>query len=90
MNEDAHLRLIRRWLGGEIVDNHVGIRARGGPFDGKIRIMRLDATGSPPTRVRGRRGGGCWHVYVLVSDPDEASAWVYRYDGTEPLEVPAA
>ena len=81
-NDNAHMRLIHRWLGGEIVNNHVGIKVRGGPFDGKIRIMALDTAGKPPLRTRGPRARA-WHVYLLVSDPDETSSWIYQYERTE-------
>ena len=84
--ETAHSRLIRRWLAGEVVNNHVGIKLRGGPFDGRIRIMQLDEAGSPPLRTRGRRAVEVWHVYVLVAEPDEPSSWVYVYKGVEPAD----
>ncbi len=86
-NEDtAHLRLIRRWLAGEVVNNHVGISMSGGPFDGRIRIMQLDEAGSPPPRTRGRKAGEPWHVYVLAAAPDAPSSWVYVHQGVEPAD----
>jgi hypothetical protein len=87
--ETAHLRLIRRWLRGEVVNNHVGIRVRGGPFDGRIRIMPLDESGRPPARTRSRRSGQVWHVYTLVADANETSSWAYVYEGVEPVDAPA-
>lgn len=36
------MRLIRRLVSGEIVNGEVGIRVRGGPFDGKTHIVMLD------------------------------------------------
>lgn len=88
-DEDAHLRLIHRWLSGDTVDGDAGIRLSGGPFDGRTRIVRLDGAGNPPPRTRGRSGGTVWHVYVLESAPEGAASWVYRYHGTEPVELRA-
>jgi hypothetical protein len=89
-DETAHMRWLRRVLGGEVVNNEVGIRLRGGPFDGRIRIMPLDGAGSPPLRVRGRRSVQVWHVYVLAAEPAEASSWIYLYEGDEPVEAPTS
>jgi hypothetical protein len=86
-NRTAHMRLIHRWLRGEVVQGAVGIRVRGGPFDGKIRIMRLDAEGVPPARTRAWKEGA-WQVYVLEPDAEENSSWIYRYDGAQPGEPP--
>jgi hypothetical protein len=84
--DTAHMRLIRRWLKGEIVNGAVGIKVTGGPFDGRIRIMWLDASGQPPALTRGRRGPSqVWHVYRFASEPDEYSSWIYVYEGTQPL-----
>jgi hypothetical protein len=82
------MRWLRRVLGGEVVNNEVGIRLRGGPFDGRIRIMPVDAAGSPPLRIRGRRSVQVWHVYVLAAEPAEASSWIYLYDCDEAVEAP--
>jgi hypothetical protein len=87
VDETAHMRMIRRLLGGEVVDGEVGIKIRGGPFDGRTRIVRLDPDALPPARARSWRAG-VWHVYVLAPDAAEMSSWVYRYDGAQPGRPP--
>lgn len=81
------MRLIRRWLRGEVVHGQVGIKIRGGPFDGKIRIVGLDRAGLPPGRLRSWKAG-VWHVHVMMADAAELSSWIYRYDGTQPGRPP--
>lgn len=75
-------------LGGEVVNDEVGIRLRGGPFDGRIRIMPLDSPGRPPARTKGRRSLRVWHVYLLAAEPTEASSWIYVYAGDELVDDP--
>jgi hypothetical protein len=77
---DSHLELLRRWLRGEVVNGHVGIRVHGGPLDKRTKIVQLDGQGEPPERLRSRRGGGEWHLYLLTG---EASAWAYLYSGED-------
>jgi hypothetical protein len=84
-DEDEHLRLVQRWLAGDVVRGSVGIRLVGGPYDGRKQIVDLDAEGNPPPTVRGGTFGvGVWHVYVAGQDGEERSSWNYRYAGTEP------
>lgn len=85
IEETAHGRWLRRVLGGEVLNDEVGIWLRGGPFDGRIQIVALDATGRPPSRVRGRRSEDAWQVYALAADAAAASSWVYVYLGEEPI-----
>ncbi|MGW0946512.1 hypothetical protein ACWD4O_28760 [Streptomyces sp. NPDC002623] len=85
----AHMELIERWLHGEVVDNTVGIRMRGGPFHGRTRIVELDEQRRPPARQRAlgslkRPPADAWHVYVATPAPDAAAGWAYEYAGTEP------
>lgn len=87
VEETAHMRLVHRWLRGEVVHGQVGIKIGGGPFDGRIRIVGLDRAGLPPARLRSRRTG-VWHVHVLAPDAHEMSSWIYRYDGTQPGRPP--
>ncbi|AHH97570.1 hypothetical protein GCM10010174_02910 [Kutzneria viridogrisea] len=82
-----HRARIHRLLRGEIINGEVGITLRGGPFDGKIRIIRLDHEGRPPARTGGWRGGMC-HRYVLVSEEGSAPAWYYQYEGSHPEQPP--
>lgn len=42
------MKLIHRWLAGEVVNNTVGIKLTGGPFNGRINIVQLDQDGLPP------------------------------------------
>lgn len=61
------MRLIQRWLRGEIVDDAVGIRLRGGSFDGRIRIVDLarcvrQSSAAEPRRDLRRPGVACLHT----------------------------
>ena len=85
-DESAHMRWLRRVLRGDVVNNEVGIRLRGGPFDRRIRIVPVDAIGRPPSSVRGRRSERTWHVYALADEPAELSTWIYDYVGQELVE----
>jgi hypothetical protein len=67
------MRLIDRWLRGEVAHGQVGIKIRGGPFDGRIRIVGLDRAGLPPARVRSWKTG-VWHMHVLAPDAHEMSS----------------
>lgn len=42
------MRLIHRWLTGEVVNNTVGIKLTGGPFDGETKIVQLGPDGFHP------------------------------------------
>ncbi|MER5880385.1 hypothetical protein ABT119_31255 [Streptomyces sp. NPDC001910] len=88
----GHLALIARWVRGEVVDNTVGIKVRGGPFNGRIRIVELNERHQPPQRQRARGSRGhppidVWHVYDLMPAPDSTAGWSYDYAGTEPFDV---
>jgi hypothetical protein len=81
-----HLALIRRWLAGEIVNNTVGIKIVGGPFNGRTKIVQLDQAGAPPAGFRGRPGPapGPWnptakHTYLAVRAPNTTAGWIYEY-----------
>ncbi|MFD8825739.1 hypothetical protein ACFV1C_25725 [Streptomyces sp. NPDC059605] len=81
-----HLTLIRRWLAGEIVNNTVGIKIVGGPFDGRTKIVELSQAGLPPAGFRGRpgRAPGPWnpaaeHTYLAVRAPSTSAGWIYEY-----------
>ncbi|MET9919223.1 hypothetical protein ABZZ04_19310 [Streptomyces sp. NPDC006435] len=86
-DEDSeHLTLIRRWLAGEIVNNTVGIKIVGGPFDGRTKIVELGQAGLPPAGFRGRpgRAPGPWnptaeHAYLAVRAPGTSAGWIYEY-----------
>lgn len=90
--DSTHLDLIARWVRGEIVDNTVGIKVRGGPFNGRTRIVELDQRDQPPQRQRARGSRkhppvDVWHVHELISAPDTTARWAYHYAGTEPFDV---
>lgn len=85
----AH-ELIHRWLAGEVVNNTVGIKVTGGPFNGRTKIVQLDQDGLPPARLRARGGRGqapgnpaAWHTYEAVPAPDTAAGWTYGYAGAD-------
>ncbi|MEW1569736.1 hypothetical protein AB0454_43280 [Streptomyces sp. NPDC093509] len=84
------MRLIHRWLVGEVVNNTVGIKLNGGPFNGRTKIVQLDQDGLPPAqlRARGGRGQEPWdpaarHVYVPVRASDTSAGWTYEYTGAD-------
>jgi hypothetical protein len=84
--KSEHLTLIRRWLAGEIVNNTVGIKIVGGPFNGRTKIVVLDQAGMPPAGFRGRpgRAAGPWnptakHTYLAVRAPDTSTGWIYEH-----------
>ncbi|MEU4172752.1 hypothetical protein AB0F46_38430, partial [Streptomyces sp. NPDC026665] len=86
------LALIARWVRGEVVDNTVGIKVRGGPFNGRTRIVELNERHQPPQRQRARGSRkhppiDVWHVYDLMPAPDTTAGWSYDYAGTEPFDV---
>jgi hypothetical protein len=83
----VHMRLVRRWLRGEVVHGQVEIKIRGGPFDGRFHIVGLDRAGLPPARLRNGKMG-LWHVHVLAPDTHELSSWVYRHNGAQPARPP--
>jgi hypothetical protein len=78
---DSHRELIRRWLHGETINGHVGVRLHGGPSNGRTKVVQVGDRERPPDRLRVRRGGGSWHLYLLAADPAQESAWIYHYGG---------
>ncbi|MBC9719539.1 hypothetical protein H9Y04_44300 [Streptomyces sp. TRM66268-LWL] len=86
-NENSgHLAFFRRWLAGETVNNAVGIKIVGGPFNGRTKIVQLDQAGLPPAGFRGRpgRAPGPWnpdikHTYLAVRAPDTSAGWIYEH-----------
>lgn len=88
--KSEHLTLIRRWLAGEVVNNTVGIKIVGGPFNGQTKIVELDQAGLPPEAFRGRPGQapGPWnraakHTYLAAWAPGTSAGWVYEYVGVD-------
>ncbi|GAB7044548.1 hypothetical protein JCM9533A_83990 [Catenuloplanes niger JCM 9533] len=79
---DSH-EIIRRQLRGETVNGEVGVRLRGGPSHGRIKIVGLDNQARPPAGLRVRHGSGNWHAYLLDADATEPSAWVYLFSGED-------
>ncbi|MGW2115163.1 hypothetical protein [Streptomyces zhihengii] len=74
------MKLIHRWLAGEVVNNTVGIKLTGGPFDGRAKFVQLDQDGLPPARLHARGGRGqtpgnpaAWHIYEAVPASDTAA-----------------
>ncbi|CAN3978434.1 hypothetical protein [Kitasatospora purpeofusca] len=63
-----HMRTIDRWLAGEVVNNAVGIKVVGGPFDGRIKIVLLGQDGTPPALIRASGGpaGPTRHAYEAI------------------------
>ncbi len=82
---DSHREIIGRWLRGEVVHGEVGVRLRGGPSDGKIKIVSRGDDGRPPHGLRTRRGLGSWHLYLPAAEAAEMSGWIYLYAGEEEL-----
>ncbi|MFJ3672520.1 hypothetical protein ACIPSE_39285 [Streptomyces sp. NPDC090106] len=85
-----HLALVRRWLAGKAVNNTVGIKIVGGPFNGRTKIVELDQSGLPPAGFPGRPGRtpGSWnpaakHIYLAVGAPDTTLVWHYEYAGID-------
>jgi len=86
----GHLALIRRWLAGEVVNDTVGIKIVGGPFNGRTKIVELNQRGLPPAGFRGRpgRAPGPWnpaakHTYKAVRSSDTSAGWIYEYVGVD-------
>ncbi|MFJ7250717.1 hypothetical protein ACIQWA_39585 [Kitasatospora sp. NPDC098652] len=81
-----HLTTIGRWLAGEVVNNTVGIKVAGGPFDGRTKIVLLSQDGTPPARIRASGGpaGPARHAYEAVRSADTRAGWIYAYTGPEP------
>ena len=84
------MKLIHGWLAGEVVNNTVGIKLTGGPFNGRTKIVQLDQDGLPPARFRARGGQGQrpWnpdarHIYTLVRAPGTSAGWAYEYTGAD-------
>ncbi|MFI8818002.1 MULTISPECIES: hypothetical protein [unclassified Streptomyces] len=85
-DNSEHLALICRWLAGEIINNTVGVKIVGGPFNGRTKIVELDQAGQPPAGFRSRpgRAPGPWnpaarHTYLAVRAPDTPAGWIYEY-----------
>ncbi|WP_037906442.1 hypothetical protein [Actinacidiphila yeochonensis] len=95
--ESEHMRTIHRWLAGETVNNSVGIKIVGGPFDGRTKIVTLNPDGTPPQRFRargGRRslpttqaGPADWHAYEATPSEDSPAGWIYTYTGPAPTST---
>ncbi|MEU8762322.1 hypothetical protein [Streptomyces sp. NPDC048659] len=90
--DSDHLRLIRRWLSGEVVNGSVGIKIVGGPLDGKTKIVALDDEALPPVGFRagsagvpGFRSTGARHTYLATRVPGAVAGWVYEYAGADTL-----
>ncbi|MFE9121337.1 hypothetical protein [Streptomyces sp. NPDC007172] len=84
------MKVVHRWLAGEAVNNTVGIKLTGGPFNGRTKIVQLDQDGLPPARLRARggQGQGPWnpaarHTYTPVAAPDTPAGWTYEYTGID-------
>lgn len=92
--DSEHMKTIARWLAGEVVNNTVGIRIVGGPFDGRTKIVTLSSDGTPPQRFRARGGRhsmpagqtspGSWHTYEAIPSTDASAGWTYAYAGSAP------
>ncbi|MFF7173008.1 hypothetical protein ACIP8U_18635 [Streptomyces pseudovenezuelae] len=84
--ESEHTQLIHRWLAGEVVNNHVGIKVVGGPSNGRTKIMKLGPGGTPPAQFRtsGGRAGSDWHLYQAVRSTDVPVGWIYSHIGIAP------
>ncbi|MER6781935.1 MULTISPECIES: hypothetical protein [unclassified Streptomyces] len=84
------MKVVHRWLAGEVVNNTVGIKLTGGPFNGRTKIVQLDQDGLPPARLRARGGWGQgpWnsaarHIYAPVRAPGAPAGWTYEYTGVD-------
>ncbi|SEG85497.1 hypothetical protein SAMN05216223_11678 [Actinacidiphila yanglinensis] len=84
--DSEHMKTVNRWLAGETVDNTVGIRVVGGPFDGRTKIVHLrqDETPPSPLRASGGPAGPTRHVYEAVRSTDAPAGWIYAHLGAEP------
>ena len=71
-----HMKTVNRWLAGETVNNTVGIRVVGGPFEGRTKIVHLRQDGMPPSLLRASGGpaGPTRHVYEAVRSTDAPRA----------------
>jgi hypothetical protein len=85
-DESEHMKIIHRWLAGEVVNNHVGIKVVGGPFEGRTKIVRLDQSLRPPLRLRASGGpaGPTKHVYEAIPSTAATAGWHYSYVGPDP------
>lgn len=83
--DSEHMKTVNRWLAGEIVNNTVGIRVVGGPFEGRTKIVHLRQDGTPPSPLRASGGpaGPTRHVYEAVRS-DALAGWIYAHTGAEP------
>ncbi|MFK0046020.1 hypothetical protein ACIQU4_18260 [Streptomyces sp. NPDC090741] len=88
--DSEHMKVVHRWLAGEVVNNSVGIKLTGGPFNGRTKIVQLDHDGLPPARLRARGGQGqgpsnpaTRHTYTRVRTPDAPAGWTYEHTGAE-------
>ncbi|MFI8917352.1 hypothetical protein ACIGW4_37915 [Streptomyces sp. NPDC053513] len=85
-DDSEHMRIIDRWLAGEVVNNNVGIKVVGGPFDGRTKIVLLDGDGMPPAVIRASGGpaGPSRHLYEAVRSAGVRAGWIYTYTGPAP------
>ncbi|GAA3281039.1 hypothetical protein GCM10010260_84340 [Streptomyces filipinensis] len=88
--DSEHMKVVHRWLTGEVVNNTVGIKLTGGPFNGRTKIVQLNQDGLPPSRLRARggQGQGPWnpaarHIYTPVRAPGAPAGWTYEYTGVD-------
>ncbi|MFJ7906769.1 hypothetical protein [Kitasatospora sp. NPDC096204] len=81
-----HRKTIDRWLAGEVVNNTVGIKVVGGPFDGRTKIVLLQPDGTPPTPIHASGGpaGATWHTYEAIRSAPTRAGWIYAYTGPKP------
>ncbi|MEU4777328.1 hypothetical protein [Micromonospora sp. NPDC023633] len=84
--DSEHMKTIRRWLAGETVNNTVGIKIVGGPFEGRTKIVHLHQDGTPPSPLRATGGpaGPTRHIYEAVRSSDSPSGWIYTHLRAEP------
>ncbi|MEU9859041.1 hypothetical protein [Streptomyces sp. NPDC047974] len=82
-DNSEHMKTIDRWLVGEVVNNTVGIKVVGGPFDGHTKIVLLGPDGTPSTPIHASGGpaGTTRHVYEAVRSTDTRAGWIYAYTG---------
>ncbi|MFD6248217.1 hypothetical protein [Streptomyces roseolus] len=86
-NDDSgHMKTIDRWLSGEVVNNAVGIKVVGGPFDGRTKIVFVGEDGTPPAVIgtSGGPAGPTRHAYKTVRSTVVRAGWIYAYTGPEP------
>jgi hypothetical protein len=77
-----------------VVNNTVGIKLTGGPFNGGTKIVQLVKDGLPPARLRAPGGLGqtpgdpaAWHICTADPAPDTAAGWAYGYAGADTTDA---